>query len=174
MAVLLGLALAAPVRAQEEAEPASLGAVPARIDIPTIGTHAEIVPLGLEDDGATMAAPADPDTVGWFELGPGVGGRGNMLLDGHVDWAGRPRVFGRLEALNPGDEIRITATNGVEKAYAVTWVKLYPADIAPLDEIFTTAPDEQITLITCGGAFDQAARMYVSRWVVRAAPLSAN
>jgi sortase (surface protein transpeptidase) len=172
--VLLGLSLAAPARSQEEAEPASLGAVPARIDIPRIGTHAEIVPLGLEADGATMAAPADPDTVGWFEMGPGVGGQGNMLLDGHVDWDGRLRVFGRLNTLNPGDEIRITDTNGLEKAYAVTWVKLYEAEGAPLEEIFTTASDEQITLITCGGAFDRAARMYVSRWVVRAAPLSAS
>ncbi len=173
--MLLALTLATPASAQE-ADPGSFGAVPIRIDIPKIGTHAEIVPLGLEDDGATMAAPSDPDTVGWFQLGPGVGGQGNMLLDGHVDWGGRLRVFGLLKTLHPGDEIRITDATGLEKAYAVTWVQLYEAEPAPLEleEIFPTTPDEQITLITCGGAFDQAVRMYVSRWVVRAAPLSAD
>ena len=31
--------------------------------------------------------------------------------------------------------------------------------------------DEQLTLITCGGAFDRAAHMYVSRWVIRATPM---
>ena len=140
------------------------------LDIPRIGTHAPIVPLGLDDDGA-MAAPVDPDTVGWWQDGPGLGGAGNMLLDGHVDWAGRLRVFGLLKQLTPGDEIWVTDAAGRTRPYGVVWTRLYEVDTAPLDEIFTTAPDEQLTLITCGGEFDQASRMYVSRWVVRAAPL---
>jgi hypothetical protein len=166
--------VAGAARAQEEASAAeSRGAAPARIDIAKTGTHADIVPLGLDDDGA-LSAPSDPDTVGWFEPGPGVGGQGNMLLDGHVDWGGRLRVFGLLRTLTAGDEIRLTDVNGQQKTYTVQWVQLYEADSAPLDEIYTTASDEQLTLITCGGAFDPAAHMYVSRWVVRAAPVSAD
>jgi sortase (surface protein transpeptidase) len=42
----------------------------------------------------------------------------------------------------------------------------------PLDEIFERTDAEQVTLITCGGAFDPAIRMYVSRWVVRATRVS--
>jgi sortase (surface protein transpeptidase) len=147
-----------------------LGSVPVWIDIPKIGTHAEIVPLGLEEDGA-MAAPTDPDTVGWFEQGPGIGWPGNMLLDGHVDWGGRLRVFGLLKTLSPGDEITLTDADGLSRSYAVVWTRLFEAETAPLDEIFTTEPLESVTLITCGGEFDQAARMYVSRWVVRAEPI---
>jgi sortase (surface protein transpeptidase) len=45
---------------------------------------------------------------------------------------------------------------------------LYDANTAPVDQIFEQTGDEQVTLITCGGAFDQSAHMYVSRWVVRA------
>ena len=52
-------------------------------------------------------------------------------------------------------------------SYSVTWTRLYEADNAPLDEIFQQTADEVVTLITCGGAFDQSAHMYVSRWVVR-------
>jgi len=155
--------------AQEE--PLALGTVPARIDIPRTGTHADIVPLGLEEDGA-MAAPVDPDTVGWWQDGPGLGGSGNMLLDGHVDWGGRLRVFGLLKQLAPGDEIYVADQNGARKTYAVVWTRLYEAETAPLDEIFPTTPDEQLTLITCGGEFDPSIKMYVSRWVVRATPLS--
>jgi sortase (surface protein transpeptidase) len=173
MAAVLALMLgAAPAVAQEE-QPLALGSIPASIDIPRIGTHAPIVPLGLEDDGA-MAAPADPDTVGWWQDGPGLGGPGNMLLDGHVDWAGRLRVFGLLRQLQPGDLIQVTDTDGVSKSYSVVWTRLYDAETAPLDEIFPTTFDEQLTLITCGGDFDPAVRMYVSRWVVRAEPISAD
>jgi sortase (surface protein transpeptidase) len=149
------------------------GVTPVSIDIPRLGTHAPIVPLGLEDDGA-MAAPSDPDTVGWWQDGPGLGGIGNMLLDGHVDWGGQLRVFGLLKQLSQGDLITVTDGDGASRSYSVVWTRLVDADTAPLDEIFPTTPDEQLTLITCGGAFDQSAHMYVSRWIVRAAPLSAD
>jgi len=152
------------------AAPASantVGAAPAVIDIPRIGTHAEIVPLGQEEDG-TMQSPTDPDTVGWYNLGTGIGAPGNALLDGHVDWGGRLRVFGLLRQLAPGDTIQITDTNGNVLNYSVTWSRLYDANSAPLEQIFEQTADEQITLITCGGAFDQSAHMYVSRWIVRA------
>jgi LPXTG-site transpeptidase (sortase) family protein len=144
------------------------GAVPAVIDIPKIGTHARVVPVGDEDDG-TMQAPTDPDTVGWYDQGTGVGTPGNALLDGHVDWGGRLRVFGLLGQLAPGDTVQITDTDGNVLSYSVTWTRLYEADSAPLDQIFEQTTAEQVTLITCGGAFDRSVHMYVSRWIVRAA-----
>ena len=181
LAALMALA-AAPAAAQEwpppeepqQLAPLAVGNVPTWIEIPRLGTSAAIVPLGLEEDGA-MASPVDPDTVGWWQEGPGVGGQGNMLLDGHVDWGGRLRVFGLLQRLEPGDLIYVAGQDGATRTYSVLWNRLYEdADAAPLDEIFPTTPDEQLTLITCGGEFNHSARMYVGRWVVRAAPLSAN
>jgi LPXTG-site transpeptidase (sortase) family protein len=162
LAVLMSVTAAAPAQAQ------AVGTIPASIDIPKIGTHADIVTLGQDADGA-MQAPTDPDTVGWYGLGTGIGTPGNALLDGHVDWGGRLRVFGLLKQLAPGDTIQITDSQGTVLTYSVTWTRLFDADSAPLDQIFEQTPDETVTLITCGGAFDQAAHMYVSRWVVRAA-----
>ena len=143
------------------------------IDIPSIGTHAQIVPLGEDDDGA-MAAPSDPDTVGWYQLGVGIGTAGNALLDGHVDWGGRLRVFGLLSRLQPGDTFSITDADGDVLTYDVTWTRMYEADTAPLDEIFQQTSDEEVTLITCGGAFDPAIHMYVSRWIVRGVRTSSD
>jgi sortase A len=139
------------------------------IEIRRLGVHARVVPLGEEADG-TMQAPDDPDTVGWYQPGAGLGVAGNALLDGHVDWAGRLRVFGLLRMLQSGDAITLTNDAGDQLAYQVSWIRLYTADDAPLDEIFQASGPkaEEITLITCGGAFDPVQRMYVSRWVVRA------
>jgi LPXTG-site transpeptidase (sortase) family protein len=161
------LAVAAPAQAQ------ALGDVPTYIDIPKIGTHAQVVPLAEDDDGA-MQAPTDPDTVGWYQPGMGIGTPGNALLDGHVDWAGRLRTFGLLRQLEPGDAIQITDADGNVLSYSVSWIMLVEADSAPLDEIFEQTPDEEVTLITCGGAFDPALHMYVSRWIVRAARVTAD
>lgn len=144
-----------------------VGKEPAVIEVPVIGVHATIVPLADSADGS-MQAPADPDTVGWYQPGAGVGTPGNALLDGHVDWDGRLRVFGWLNALQPGDEIRITDTDGRMLRYTVSWTRLYQVDNAPLDQIFAQTTDEEVTLITCGGQFDYWTRMYLSRWIVRA------
>jgi len=162
----------APGLGTARADPGN-GSIPMSIDIPTIGTHALVVPLGEDDNGA-MQAPTDPDTVGWYDLGVGVGAPGNALLDGHVDWGGRLRVFGLLKQLEPGDPIQITDATGNVLSYSVAWVRLYTADSAPLDEIFAQTRDQELTLITCGGAFDTAAHMYVSRWVVRATRMPAS
>jgi LPXTG-site transpeptidase (sortase) family protein len=127
-----------------------------------------------QDDNGTMQAPTDPDTVGWYDLGVGLGAPGNVLLDGHVDWGGRLRVFGYLRQLEPGDEIDLTDVRGNQLTYQVDWTRLYEADSAPLDSIFEQTDAQQITLITCGGEFDQSIKMYLSRWVVRATRVNAD
>jgi sortase A len=76
-------------------------------------------------------------------------------------------VFGLLRRLQPGDALSITDADGDVLTYSVTWTRIYEADTAPLDEIFQQTSDEEVTLITCGGAFDPAMHMYVSRWIVR-------
>jgi sortase (surface protein transpeptidase) len=168
LSALVVLGLAPPALAQQDTPDTPVsGVVPTLIDIPKLGTHASIVPLGLEDDGS-MQAPTDPDTVGWYDLGPGVGGPGNALLDGHVDWGGRLRVFGFLKELAPGDQIQLTDADGNVYTYRVQWTQLFEADTAPLDQIFEEGTDQEVTLITCGGDFDPSIHTYLSRWVVRA------
>jgi LPXTG-site transpeptidase (sortase) family protein len=164
LALLMALGWVGSAAAQEET---ASGSVPVSIAIPKIGTAAAVVPLGMDDEGM-LDAPVDPDTVGWFMLGPGVGAPGNAILDGHVDWGGRLRVFGLLKTLTPGDEVLVTDDQGQTFHYAVTWTRLVDAATAPVDEIYAQGDDQELTLITCGGAFDQASHMYVSRWVVRA------
>src|SRR5262245_33741314 len=116
----LGLLLAAPVAAQqpEFVLPADTGSesspapptqttprvAPIELKIPAIYVDAEVLPVGLAEDGA-MEAPKDPDTVAWWSLGSGTGEPGNVVLAAHVDWGGRLRVFGLLHQLGPGDDV---------------------------------------------------------------------
>jgi hypothetical protein len=168
LAVFVALALALATSATPAlAEPVS-GVTPTFVSIPMIGTAARVVPLGLIEDGS-LDAPEDPDTVGWFELGAGIGAPGNVILDGHIDWGGRLRVFGLLRTLLPGDRVQVTGSDQVTRTYGVTWSRLFDAENAPLDEIYELTDEiEEVTLITCGGVFDPAERMYVGRLVVRA------
>ncbi len=161
-AMLLGFI---PATALAQTPPA--GTHPVTISIPRLGQSAPVVGLGLEDDGA-LAAPTDPDTVGWYELGAPVGTPGNAVFDGHVDWAGRLRAFGLLKLLAPGDLIEVGDDQGRTLEYRVTWNETVDAVDAPVDDIFAQGPAEEITLITCGGEFDHVTHQYLSRVVVRA------
>ena len=80
------------------------GTAPVRISIPAIGLDTEVVPVAIDTDGA-MSAPENPDTVGWYSLGPGIGIGGNVVMAGHVDWGGRLRAFGLLRRLSEGDRL---------------------------------------------------------------------
>lgn len=169
MLMVLALVSAAPAGAsdQQTAANGGVGTPPRQLRITTIGVSAEIVPVALTSDGE-MEVPADPDAVGWYTLGPGIAGAGNMILTGHVDWAGRLRVFGGLSRLRQGDEIVLTDVDGLEHRFEVTWTRQISADDPPWEEIFSQGTQREVTLITCTGPFDRQRREYLERLVVRA------
>jgi LPXTG-site transpeptidase (sortase) family protein len=141
---------------------------PVAISIPRLGTHADIVPLGMESDGTTMAAPSDPDTVGWYDFSARVGVPGNAVVVGHVDWGGRLRAFGLLRQLRVGDAVDVSDSLERQFTYRVTSTSVVPLDAPPAEFLTQSGPFQELTLITCGGAFDHARHQYLSRVIVRA------
>lgn len=140
---------------------------PIGLKIPTLGVDAAVLPVGLADDGA-MDIPADPDTVAWWSLGYGTGELGNVVLAAHVDWGGQPRVFGLLDRLTLGNSVVVVDELAREFWYEVSSVRVVAADGAAVDEIFGGSNDYELTLITCGGVFDQGRHEYLDRVIVRA------
>lgn len=163
----LGVPLASSDAPASEPLAGAFGVPPVRLVIPRLGVDAVVLPVGLEADG-TMAAPRDPDTVGWYEYGAGLGPIGNAVLGGHVDWGGVGRVFFGLRRLAPGDRVLAYAADGAVYVYEVVDSAWYRAETAPVREIFAQTETPQLTLITCGGAFDRSRREYLDRLVVRA------
>jgi LPXTG-site transpeptidase (sortase) family protein len=141
--------------------------LPARLSIRSIDVDAPIAPVGLEPSGI-MASPTDGHVVGWYELGPRPGEPSNAVMAGHVDWQRKLAVFFRLRELEPGDSVEVRSYLGNSYRYIVEDVRSYRANTAPVSEIFGGSRGPTLTLITCGGDFDMAARAYVNRVVVRA------
>jgi hypothetical protein len=141
--------------------------LPAKLSIPRIAVNAPISPVGLEPSGI-MASPQEGHVVGWYELGPRPGEPSNAVLAGHVDWEKKLAVFFRLRELQAGDLIEVQSSLGDQYRYVVEHVASYRNDAAPLAEIFGSTPGPSLTLITCGGEFDQVRREYRDRLVVRA------
>jgi sortase (surface protein transpeptidase) len=144
-------------------------APPASLTIPSIGVETDLEHLAVGDDG-TLAAPGDFGRAGWFSEGPGPGERGPAVIVGHVDSRDGPAVFSRLAELRAGDLIEVTRTDGTVVRFAVTDTLEAPKDAFPTEAVYGPTAGPTLRLVTCTGAFDRAARHYVSNLIVYADP----
>jgi sortase (surface protein transpeptidase) len=140
-------------------------AVPVRLQIPTAGVDTALPAIGVDDTGA-LVPPADVATAGWFAEGAVPGEAGPAVIAGHVDSVRGPGVFFRLRTVAPGDQVLVTRADGSVVRFTVTRVARYPKAAFPTEAVYGPTPDAELRLVTCGGAFDRAARSYVDDVVV--------
>ncbi len=144
---------------------------PARLIVESIGLDAPIIALGLVDSTGQMEVPEDVREVGWYRYGSAPGEVGSAVLAAHVDGYGQGRgAFFDLRELGPGDEIRIVDEDGVEQLFIVGGRATYGKDELPLDVIFSRSGGAILTLVTCGGGFNETDHSYDSNVVVYAIP----
>lgn len=140
---------------------------PIAIRIPSIQVDTEVERRPIID--GVMSNPTGPFVIAWYGATGWLGVPGNVVMAGHVDYAGvGPAVLARASELKVDDVIEITGSNVHIYRYRVTWSKLYNAEGAPVDEIAGDSDEEILTLITCGGDFDPATQRYQQRLVIRA------
>src|SRR5215217_3837183 len=76
---------------------------PTEVDIPKIGAHSTLVPLGLNPDNTVQVPPvSQPMQAGWYSYGPTPGEAGPAVILGHVDGNKNAGIFYRLKELSPG------------------------------------------------------------------------
>jgi len=137
--------------------------------IPAIEVDVELVRLGLQAD-LSMEVPQF-GLAGWYTEGPMPGHPGPAVLAGHVDsWSG-PDVFFRLHDLAPGDFVYVEYDSGDRVEFVVQWSERVPKDALPVTSIWPLTNDRLLTLITCGGTFDESARSYRDNVIVYTRPL---
>lgn len=158
-----------------------------RLVIPALEVDRAAVPVGIRptsggsmewDTDVLFATKNRPDLVGQLvgSYSPGQGG--NIVLIGHnynqVDygWTG---VFVNIKTLSPGDLIGVFTEDGRQTNYKVVLVKQVPWRSKNENELekhlkyMGSTPNEQLTLVTCGGAniWPFPARVYVVAEPVR-------
>jgi sortase (surface protein transpeptidase) len=142
---------------------------PGRLIIPSIGVDAQILPVGVDKNGA-MAVTNESYDVGWYSKGPAPGDPGDAVIDGHLDWYDTSQaVFYNLKNVQVGDPIKVQRLDGSVYNFTVTGVKTvgYNADTTALG-LFALGGPPRLSLITCGGTWSHALNQYVSRVVVDA------
>jgi hypothetical protein len=145
------------------AAPSTVG-IPTFVDIPAVGIHASITPLGLGTDGI-IHVPENFVQAGWFSGGPRPGDSGPAVILGHVDSRTGPAVFFRLKDLQPGDTVTVTSSTGIER-FIVDSIAKYPKTQFPTEAVYGPVSDRALRLVTCGGQFDHSKGSYLSNIIV--------
>lgn len=138
---------------------------PVQVAIPGLGVTSTVVDLGLNLDG-TMEVPQDPAEVGWYVGSHSPGGNGAAVLAGHVTWDRAPAVFFRLGDLRPGDQVEVTREDGRTAVFEVRRIARFPKNEFPTDAVYGQVDQPSLRLITCGGAYDEAANRYLDNIIV--------
>ncbi|WP_290053517.1 class F sortase [Amycolatopsis solani] len=167
---------ARPVAVQPEPAAGSQDAVaalpksePVSLDIPKIGAHSSLVPLGLNPDNTVEVPPVTtPLQAGWYTYAPTPGETGPAVVLGHVDGNHQKGIFFRLKELAAGDRVSIARKDGTTATFEVTKVHQVPKKDFEGEGVYDDTPGPELRLITCGGVFDRTARNYVDNIVVYA------
>ncbi|QWF79377.1 class F sortase [Amycolatopsis sp. CA-230715] len=142
---------------------------PAAIDIPKLGAHSSLIPLGLNADDTIEVPPvSQPMQAGWYRYGPTPGETGPAVVLGHVDGNKLPGIFFRLKELKPGDAVTVSRKDGSTARFVVREVDQVPKDTFPTDAVYGDTAAPELRLITCGGSFDHAAHSYRDNIIVYA------
>jgi len=169
---VLAALLSVPSAAAQTGRPVGLAAeartpwaAPTALRVPAAAVDVPLPPIGLDGSGA-LVPPAVG--AGWYADGPAPGETGPAVIAGHVDWAGSPAVFARLDELGPGDEVLVDHADGSTSRFTVSHVERYAKSAFPTAAVYGPTPGAELRLITCGGVFDRAAGSYLDNVVVYA------
>ncbi|MBV9582504.1 MAG: class F sortase [Chloroflexi bacterium] len=135
------------------------------LSIPSIGLETDVVQASIvTDERGDPEWPTVPFlAVHYVDTAP-VGGLGNAVIAGHVVTLHEGNVFRDLYRVDYGDSITVD-TDTATFTYVVQDLKLVP----PSDvEVMDPTSDARLTLITCGGDFDQSTRTFNRRLAVTA------
>jgi len=147
------------------------GGYAVRLAIPAIKLDTAVEQAGIVEDrdGNSIWETRPFVAVHYGDLTALVGAPGNAVIAGHVVTLREGNVFRFLYQLDVDDQIQVWDQRQREYDFQVRDVKLVP----PSDtSVMAPTPEENLTLITCGGQFDPVTRQFSDRLVVTAKPLS--
>ena len=150
---------------------------PVLLLLPTRGVRSQVTSVALDSAGG-VTVPDDVSVTGWYDGSKRLDARrGTTVIVGHRDarTQGPGALFG-IEGLALGDEIQVVGRDGDIRTFAVNQVELIHKDDLPqrAPEVFTRDGSYSLTLITCGGDFDETERSYLYNVVVTANPVAIN
>lgn len=147
-------------------------AQPVRVQVDGTGIDLEVVPTGVEDNGA-MTIPDNHYQAGWYRYGPGPGSpAGSVVLAAHVDSRTEALPIAGLKDVPAGTKVTVTLDDGTAVVYQTEKVENIAKRSLDGHRLFDRAGTPLLKLVTCGGRWLDTEDDYEDNVVLTAAPLS--
>ncbi|HMO55218.1 MAG TPA: class F sortase [Tepidiformaceae bacterium] len=135
----------------------------ARMVAESVGIDHPIEEIGLLPNNQLDVPKDGVNKVGWYHIYEKPGWGKNAVFAAHVNYNFKQGPFAKLKDVKAGDQIRVQMDGGPEYVYEVFYFKRYDLKTIPmgdlingiLDGVSRPEGEEWITLITCGGRFQQ-------------------
>ncbi|WP_420705497.1 class F sortase [Streptomyces sp. NRRL F-5126] len=129
---------------------------PVRLAVPRMVVEAPVIRLGLDSHGRLSTPPmSKPHEVGWYAAGPSPGQQGTAVIVGHRDTKTGPAIFLNLNALRPGDPVKVTRKDHRTAVFTVDSVRTFARGAFPSKKVYGDTGRPELRLLTCGGRFDR-------------------
>ncbi len=130
----------------------------ARMIAPSVGIDHPIEEIGITNN--QLETPKDGvGKIGWYYIYPKPGFLKNAVFAAHVNYNFKQGPFASLAKIKAGDKVTIQMQDGPTYVYEVIFYQRYDVNSIPMGELIDAptrpAGEEWITLITCGGRFQQ-------------------
>lgn len=140
-------------------EAASIALAPMSLSIPSVGISTSIV-SGGENNGS-MILPESSKVAIYTAAAPLTAEKGSTVIAGHVNFAdGSAGALGPLHKIAKGAPVYATDAEGNVRKYKVTSMSVLNKQALPTN-IFRTAGDRQLVVVTCGGGVEKVNGVYV-------------
>lgn len=160
-----------PIR-QATPEAAVTIPAPVRVQVEGTGIDLEVVPVGVEDNGA-MTIPDNHVQAGWYEYGPAPGSNeGSSVLAAHVDSQTEVLPIAGLKNVAPGTRVIVTREDGSQVVYETQQVENIAKRSLDGHRLFDRTGDHLLKLVTCGGKWLDTENDYEDNVVLTATPVS--
>ncbi len=138
--------------------PAPFDGVLARMIAPSVGIDHAIEDIGITNN--QLDTPKDGlNKIGWYYIYDKPGFGKNAVFAAHVNYNFKSGPFVNLAKVKPGDKVTIQMQDGPAYTYEIIFYKRYDVAAIPMGELISApekpANEEWITLVTCGGRFQQ-------------------
>ncbi|MEI6054276.1 MAG: class F sortase [Candidatus Saccharibacteria bacterium] len=139
---------------------------PKNISIEKIGVDAAVISLGLASDGS-IDTPKSAFDAGWYTGSSNPGSDGAAIIDGHST-ASHGGVFGNIEKLASGDQIKVEMGNGTIINYKVVSVEIINRKDVDMSRIMKpySGAIKGLNLISCTGDWIELEKTLENRVIV--------
>jgi LPXTG-site transpeptidase (sortase) family protein len=146
--------------------------LPRTITIDKLDVYARTLPMSINKDGSVQS-PKNIFDAGWYTGSMKPGQIGASFINAHASGATRQGLFGNLDRLVVGDQLKVETGDGTTYTYQVVHTEIVPLDQVDMKKVLLPHGNtlKALNIMTCIGEWVQDKATFDHRVIVYTAQI---